>query len=295
MNFFIHMSAVVVLDYAFFLYWYALANRYTVLNFHETGFLPARYIISGLVAGAFIYWLYLIPVALLVYFHRRYRHPRWWLLWITVGFISSLQVGSITIQQGSPPLDLEVALALVVHLQLLHLMMFVTADRITRQPNRILMPGIGAGIIFIGMWLFWIWYSFAMPPEGEPAPLVGAELERYILAMILIVLLWIALIYLWGLHLPGLPPHRILIAPLQVTVRDVLNGFYSAWALFYLTIPVIHYLGRGYVTAHSNIFGAFLPALIVVVLWSLIFMWPMIWLTHPDTFKIKLPRPLFQR
>lgn len=297
MNFFLHMSLVVALDYGVFLYWYALANRYRVLNFHETGFLPARYIVSGLVAGAFIYWLYVILVAACGYFSRRYRHPRWWMLWISAGFITSLQIANITIQQGAPPLDLEVTLGLVAHLQLVHLIMFVIADRAAKHPFRIFAPGIGSGLIFMGLWLFWIWYSFAVKPEGTPAPHVGSDLERYVLAMILIVLMWIALIYLWGLHLPGLRPTRVMIEPFAITVRDLLNGFYSAWGLYYLTIPAVHYLARGYVTAHSNFFGAFLPAIVVVVIWSLVVMWPIIWLAHPETFKIKIkfPYAMFQR
>lgn len=298
MNFLLHMSVVVVLDYVVFLYWYAIANRYTVLNFNEQGFLPARYIMSGLVAGAVVYWIYLIPVALRRHFSKHYRHPRWWLLWVTVGFITSLQIGSLTIQQGSPPLDLEVAVALIVHLQLIHLVMFVMADLAMQNPTRILLPGIRTGVLFMMMWLFWIWYSFAVVPEGENVPLVGAVWERYVLAMVLIILIWLAMIYLGGLNLPGLPRNRVVVEPLKITVLEILRGFYSAWALFYLTIPPAHYLMRGYVIAHSNIFTAFLLGLLAPVIWSLILMWPLIWLMRPDMLSwrdIRLPRPLFER
>ncbi len=297
MNFFVHMASVVVIDYLIFLYWYALANRYDVLNFHETGFLPARYIMSGLVAGAFLYWVYLIPVVMRKRFSRRYQHPRWWLLWVTVGMITSLQIANITVKQGSPPLDIEVAIALIVHLQLIHLMMFLMADLSMKDPVRIVIPGIRPGVAFMAMWLFWLWYSFAVKSEGRVVPRIGEEWERYVIGMVLIILIWLALIYLWGLNLPRLRHNTVLIEPFNITVMELLKGFYSAWALFFLTIPMVHYFVRGYVTAHSNIFPSFLAGFFVPVVWSLIVMWPLIWLMRPEMInwrEIRLPRALFQ-
>ena len=295
MNVLYHMSFVVVIDYVLFRYWYMIANRFTVLNFHETAYLPARYIITGLLAGALVYWLYLIPVLLLSRFHRGYRHPDPGNLWLITAIISSIQIVKIVRGESTPPLTFNVTAMLIIHLQMVHLIMFYAGKQLKKYPQRILIPGVMPGILAMLAWEFWLWYSFAVRIEGEPSPLIGTELERSILIGILWALIAIGLAFSAGGSLPFLKRDTVIIPDLNVTFGDLMTGFYSAWALFYLIVPVGHYLVRGYVTSHSNLFPAFLLGLLVPLIWSLVLMWGVIWLLHPLLI-IRLPRPtLFER
>lgn len=287
MNFLVHMALVVTLDYLFFLYWYVIANRFTVLNFHEEGFLPGRYIISGLVAGAFIYWAYLISVQLFKRLSHKYTHPRWWTLWLAAGALGGIQVFRVVTGvdslpiRATPPLEAWEAIALIVHLQAIHLLTFITGQRVSHEWKRILLPGVGAGVLFMGLWLFWIGYSFFVVPEADPSPIIGTEIERFVQIIILSLGVMIGLVYLLRIDVPFVDRDKLLIPRFRISVGDVLTGFYSAWALFYLITPVVHYGVRGYVTAHSNLFPAFLLGLLVPLVWSLGVMWLVIWLCHP--------------
>jgi hypothetical protein len=265
------MSYIVVLDYLIFSYWYEWANRYTVLNFQETAFLPARYIISGLVAGAFVYWLYLIPLWLLKRLWPRYQHPRWPLLWGATAVISSLQVWLI-VRNSEPALEVWPSLALIVHLQLLHSVMLMVADRALRRGLASILPGLRSALILMAIWIFWAAYSFFPPPPGNPQPLIGSELERLILILILGLLIQVGLAYRLG-SLRGSWADGMLIPPLRISSFDALDAFYTAWACFFLSIPVGQYLSRGYVITHSNLFPAFLLGLLLPMIWSLLGMW----------------------
>jgi hypothetical protein len=294
LNFFFHMSVVVVLDYLFFRYWYVYANRFDVLLFDHDGFLPGRYIISGLVAGVFVYWLYLLPVLALNRFSRTYRHPEPGALWIATMTISSIQVFIAVRDAGTPPLDLPVTAALVCHLQLIHLLMFIIGTRLRTQPYRILMPGIEAALLFMVGWIFWIWYSFEVQVKVEPRPRIGSATERYIMLAILVIFMLLGIAYRFGWRIPFGNHQQRLFSAVDITVSDVMVSFYSAWALFYLIIPPVHYLTRGYVTDYSNLFPAFLLGLLVPLVWGLGLMWLLIWLRKPF-FELRMPRPQFFR
>jgi hypothetical protein len=275
-----HLSYLVVLDFLIFQYWYRIANRYTVLNFHETGYLPARYIISGLVAGAFIYWAYLLPVLLLKRLHPRYHHPRWWLLWSATAFISSVQVWMI-VRGGTPPLSIEVTLALLLHLQLMHFITLMIAQRVTQRELGSIFPGVRSALILMGLWLFWIGYSFAVPAQGDPQPLLGSSFERYMLVLFLTGLIGVGLAFRLGIQMEVIHPSDLVIPSLNITVADILDSFYAAWALFYMVIPVVQYLVRGYVMAHSNLFPTFLLGMLLPFGWSVLVMWPIIFISKP--------------
>jgi len=282
-----HMALITVLDYALFWYWYAWANRYTVLNFHEAGFLPGRYILSGLVAGAIVYWVYLLPVTLLKTFWRGYWHPRWWLLWLATASVSSIQV-MLLVRGGSPPLTLEVALVLVVHLQAVHLIMVMVGERAIHKSRGAIIPGVRSTVIFIFLWLFWLWYSFEWQSSALPRPAVGADWERAVLGACLGLALGVALAFRLGLRLPNLGWEDVVIPAFKITLSDLLDGFYSAWALYYIIVPVVHYLLRGYVMSYSGIFPTSLPQAGVILLWSAIGMWVIIAISKTD-FKLRLP------
>lgn len=296
MNLLVHMSYVVFLDYLLFRYLYLFANRYDILNFHEAGFLPARYIISGLVVSALVYWLYLIPVTLLNRFVKGYRHPHWFPLWLATALLSSIHIASMVVGASLPPLTIPVTVALLLHLQLVHLLMFIIGDDTRRTPLRLLVPGVGAGLIFMLGWLFWIAYSFVVIPslDADPQPIIGSQLERYALALLIGVLILLGLWFIRMSRLPFIPPDARLLPELSLTVNDLIIGFYSSWALFYLLIPVLHFLLRGYITAHSNLFPAFLLGILVPLGWSLLVMWVQVWLLHPD-WRLRMPRPSFMQ
>jgi hypothetical protein len=284
------MSYIAVLDYLLFSYWYILANRYDVLNFHEQGFLPGRYIVSGLVAGAILYWVYLIPVGIIRRLNKRYRHPRWWLLWSATAVISSTWVMTIVRSSSVPPLELWVAVGLLVHLQLVHFIMFMVAERVMHRALGSILPGVRSAVIFLGLWLFWIWFSFHVHPNEDPRPVVGSAVERYLLALLIVIFIGAAAAYRLRWELPYLPYNTYVIAPLQITLSDAIDGFYSAWALFYITLPVIHYLWRGYVMTHSSLFPAFLLGFLVPLGWSLLWMWVIVVVSKPELL-LRLPRP----
>ena len=295
MNYLLHMSYVVVLDYLIFQYWYVFANRFDVLLFDLEGFLPERYIVSGLVGGALVYWLYLIPVSLLKKYYRRYQHPRWWLLWIATAFISTVQVMTITLTTANPALRFGESLALVAHLQGVHLIMFMVARRVMLRGQGAIIPGLRPGLIFMADWLFWLWLSFALPERIVLSkPHVGSAIERYVLGAILLVFITIGIFYRAGYDPPRLPRDRILIPLLEIRVSDLVDSFYAAWALFYMLLPALHYVTRGYVTAHSNLFPAFLLGLLIPGLWSLLVMWFIILVSKPQV-SMKLPRLLLDR
>lgn len=282
MNLLFHMSYVLLLDYLIFRYWFNFANRYVVLNFAETGFLPARYIISGLVAGAFVYWAYLIPVTLLRTFAKGYWHPRWWLVWGATAAISSIQVMLIVNDYANPPVAVWPSIALVIHLQAVHFIMFMVADRAMIRGMGSILPGVRTSLVFVGMWLFWLCYSFIDNAQGNPTPLIGSALERYLLGGILLVLMVLGAGYRSGLVSQWVNADETLFAPLKIKVSDAFDGFFSAWALYYMTIPVMHYLLRGYVITHSSIFPAFLLGIVIPFVWSLLWMWVIILISKPD-------------
>lgn len=294
MNYLLHMSYVVILDYVIFQYWYVFANRFNVLLYDLDGFLPERYIVSGLVGGAIVYWLYLIPVMLLKRYVRGYQHPRWWLLWVATAFISTLQVGTTVLTNANPPLRFGEAVALVAHLQGVHLIMFMVARRVMLRGQGAIIPGLRPGLIFMADWIFWIWLSFAMTPSGDPQPIIGTAVERYILGLILFALITAGILYRTGYDPPNLSRDETLIPLLQIKLSDLVDGFYAAWALFYMLLPVLHYLSRGYVTAHSNLFPAFLLGLLIPLLWSLLVMWIIILVSKPEV-TLGLPRLLMDR
>lgn len=295
MNVLYHMSVVVVLDYILFYYWYVVANRFTVLNYHETAFLSGRYIITGLLAGAMVYWLYLIPVALLSRYQRHYKHPEPGALWLITGIISTIQLVNMVRANSIPPLSLPVTAGLIIHLQVLHLIMFHVGSYLKRDPKRLLAVGVLPGVLLMLDWVFWLWYSFEVKMEGDPRPLIGTDAERYVLIGILWAFIVTGLAYAAGGSLPFLKRDTLIIPDLNITFGNLMSGFYSAWALFYLLFPVGHYLIRGYVIAHSTLFPAFLLGLLVPLIWSLVVMWGVIWLIHP-LLMIRLPRPtLFER
>ena len=281
MNLLLHMSFVVVLDYLIFEYWYIFANRYSVLNFHETGFLPGRYIISGLVAGAFVYWIYILPVLLIKRVWKGYWHPRWGLLWAATAGISSIQVMQI-VRNADPPLELPVAAALVAHLQVMHLIMFMVADRAIHRNLGAIIPGVRSAVLFMCGWLFWLWYSFQVTPEGSLTPHIGAAWERYLIGLLVLVLVAVGIAFRSGFQIRQFQRGDVVIPALRITIADIIDSFYSAWALFYLVIPVLHYLTRGYVTAHSNLFPLYLPGMLIPVLWSLVVMWIIILVSKSD-------------
>lgn len=275
------MSYVLLLDWLFFQFWYRLANRYEVLNYHETAFLPARYMISGLVAGAFVYWLYLIPVSIYRRMNRRYWHPRWWLLWFTTATLSSVQVVSI-VKSGSPPLEMEVALLILLHLQALHLVMFMIGGDLPRQIRPSIVPGLRVALIFIGLWLFWIGYSFVDEPIGTPQPEVGTGLERYIMSLLLLSLMTFGLLYRQGAESFLLRREYRFIEGLDITLGDLIQGFFSAFTLYFLIVPIGHYLLRGYIIAHSLIFPSQLVGLLPPLIWSFSLMGLMVLLKKPS-------------
>lgn len=283
------MSYITVLDYVFFQYWYVFANRYTVLNFHETGYLPGRYIASGLVGGAFVYWLYLIPTTLLKRYHPRYQHPRWWLLWMATASISSIQVMLIVRGSSTPPLSLSVALGLVAHLQVMHLIMLQVAERVLVRGEGTIIPRIRPALLLIVDWFFWLWYSFHVHPQGSPHPRVGSAFERYLLGLLALGLLVFGAMFWGGYKLPYLRRKQVVIAALNVQVGDVIACFYSAWALFYVTIPVIHYLLRGYVMAHDNLFPTYLLGALLPVGWSAVMLWVVMVIERPS-MRRRLPQ-----
>lgn len=283
MNLLAHLSYLVLMDFFIFQYWYRFANRYTVLNFHESGYLPARYIISGLVAGAVVYWAYLLPVLVLKRFYRRYQHPRWWLLWSATACISSIQVWMI-VRGGTPTLSVDVTCALLLHLQLLHFITLMIAQRVTQRELGSIFPGVRSALIVMGLWIFWIGYSFVVEVEGQPQPLIGSLFERYTLLLLLIGLIGVGIAFRLGIQTDFIQASDRVIPSLNITVSDVLDSFYSAWALFYLVIPVVQYAVRGYVMAHSNLFPTFLLGLLLPLGWSLLVMWPIIFISKPPLF-----------
>src|SRR5690606_35965652 len=112
-----------------FQFWFVFANRVTILNFHEKGYLPGRYFISGLVAGALIHWLYLLMVVTLKRFFQRYKHPRAWMLVPAVWMLASIHVYSIVRNVSHPPLTAYEGFALVLHLAVVHLITYMVGER----------------------------------------------------------------------------------------------------------------------------------------------------------------------
>jgi hypothetical protein len=195
-----------------------------------------------------------------------------------------------------PPLELWVAIALLVHLQLVHFIMFMVAERVMHRALGSILPGVRSAVIFLGLWLFWIWYSFHIHPSEDPHPLIGSALERYVLTLLVLMLVAIAVAFRLGWDIPYLLRSTYVIPPLQVTLSDAVDGFYSAWALFYITIPVIHYVLRGYVMTHSSLFPAFLLGFLVPLGWSLLWMWVIVFVSKPALLlRLPHPRVIWQR
>lgn len=281
MNFLAHLAYFIVLDWLFFQYLYTFANRYTVLNFGESAFLPARYIMSGLVVGAFLYWLYLVPISFLKRYVLSYWHPRWWLLWLGVAIISSIQIVSI-VRRSDPALSIGVTTALLVHLQLMHFMTVMVANRIATKEDRSILPGVRPAILFIGMWLFWVGYSFTDNAQGDPAPTIGSTTERTALAALLATLLVSVMFYRFRWDSGIIPRDRIIVPLFDIAVSDLLDSFWAAWGLYYLLVPIVHYMVRGYIISHSSLFPSFLLGIIAPMGWSLIVMWGILLISKPQ-------------
>jgi hypothetical protein len=267
LNFSFHLAVLVILQYGFMQYWYVFANRYVVLNFQESAFLPARYAISGVVAGAFIYWLYLLPLGLIRRLWRGYQHPRWWLLWAAVVAIGGTQTLNTLRDASQPPVTLWAALMAVFNLQLYLGLTLWVASRPERGKAASLWPSPPMALMFIGLWGFWLAYSFWHEPQGEPRPLIGTPLERYALGLVLGGLALACL-------LSSLQPVQTWLAERRFSgleARQALAWFFSSLAGFYLFVPVFHYLLRGYVIAHSTLFPAFFLGALVPIGWSLVY------------------------
>jgi hypothetical protein len=173
--------------------------------------------------------------------------------------------------------------------------MFIVARRVMLRGQGAILPGLRPGLIFMADWLFWIWLSFALtPPKDIPRPLIGSAIERYILGAILLALITFGIFYRSGYNPPRLPRDQLLIPFLDIRFSDMVDSFYAAWALFYMLMPALHYVTRGYVTAPSNLFPVFLLGLLIPLLWSLLVMWIIILVSKPDV-SMKLPRLLMDR
>ncbi len=285
MNLLAHLSYIALLDWLLLQYLYVFANRYTVLNFHEIGFLPGRYILSGLVVGAFVYWLYVIPVAILRRVWPGYWHPRWWLLWTPVLVISSAQAVLITRQNSDPALALWVSLALALHLQVMHLFMLRVADRLAQGEQALPLPSLGAMAAFNALWMYWVGYSFDVPALADPSPLIGSPLERYILLLVLAGSTLGLLAYRAGVGAPVFQDEDEFMPALPLSMHDLLYAFGQAWASFYLTVPVVHFLARGYVMSHGNLFPAFLLGWVVPAIWSALLTGVLLVLRKPEILR----------
>ncbi|MFP4322276.1 MAG: hypothetical protein ACLFTK_07475 [Anaerolineales bacterium] len=292
MNLLAHLSYLLLLDWLFLQFLYVLANRYTVLNFHEIGFLPGRYILSGLVVGALVYWLYVIPVAILKRVWPGYWHPRWWLLWLPLLGISSAQALVITREATTPALALWVALALVVHLQVVHFFTLRVAERLARDERIVPLPGLGAAMAFNALWMYWVAYSFDVPATADPSPLIGTALERYILLLILAGSVVGLAAYRAGVGAPVFQDEDEFMPALPLSAHDIVSAFGQAWASFYLTVPVVHFMARGYVMSHGNLFPAFLLGLLVPLIWSLLLTGALLLVQKPELVReLRRARP----
>ena len=251
-----HAGLVVLLDLILFYGWFAIADPQRLFLLDQPQHLPGRYMMTGLVAGGIVSFVYLsVVVGLRLTFGRRYVHPPSHLVWGLLLGPTVVIVFVATTMLARPPALPGIAGMISATLLSTHGLALVTAVWAAYAMTRLGITTGQSAIVLVVM-LAALALIPAVPAEagGRPLILWPDDLSGLLVSTVAVIVGGL------GLALLGRLVPALELAPQwwQISIMT--------WSWYYLGGPVVHYFTTIRMASAESLMPATLGQFLVLLL-----------------------------